>query len=72
MSFLPSINQNFSIGYGVGSASGSAYIDAVSIGDAATKAQIIGGASKVSGLRELYGDLDGICELSHEVYSVAE
>ncbi|KIJ47511.1 hypothetical protein M422DRAFT_66532 [Sphaerobolus stellatus SS14] len=56
------INQTFSVGYGIGSAEGPAYIDTVTIGGAIATNQIIGAASNVSGM-DLVKPIDGILGL---------
>ena len=52
---------DFSIGYGAGGASGLAYTDKVTIGEAVAKSQIIGAANLTNGFT-LVGPIDGIRE----------
>lgn len=53
------LGTDFSIGYGTGGASGVAYTDTVTIGDATVKSQIIGAANSTTGFN-LVKPIDGI------------
>ncbi|KAH9947851.1 acid protease [Amylocystis lapponica] len=53
------LNATFSVGYGTGGASGLAYQDAVTIGDAVVSSQIIGAANDTNGFTN-NGAIDGI------------
>ena len=51
--------ETFSIGYGAGGASGTAYMDKVTIGAAVANSQIIGAANHTTGFK-LVKPIDGI------------